>query len=110
VDPHRLAEARSLAYHRVIAERVAADLRWLDVARRRIEEWRARRLAGDAYLDAWTELLAGPVEALTAKLTEDSEDARALRQCTPFAGVLKPRERMAIHRATRALADSSPER
>ena len=99
MDPHRLAEARSLAYHRVIAECILADPALVDAARVRIAEWRREGRMHEAYLAAWEALLAGPREALLASITADDEAARALRQTTPFAGALDPRERWAIHRA-----------
>lgn len=99
MDPHRLAEARSLAYHRVIAERLPEEPALLDAARGRIAEWRRDGRLHEAYLAAWEALLTGPPSALIASITADDEAARALRQTTPFAGALDPRERWAIHRA-----------
>jgi hypothetical protein len=93
IDPHRLAEARSLAAHRVIAERLLANPELLEHARARVDGWLAERSASDHYAMAWRELLAGDPESVARAIVEDSERARALRQCTPFAGVLDPRER-----------------
>ncbi|MBX7193757.1 MAG: hypothetical protein K1X94_17020 [Sandaracinaceae bacterium] len=101
MDLHRIGEHRSLAYHRVIAERVAADPSRLAIARAHIVDWGARRTLSEEYVARWLELLDGPLPALLAKLVEDSEDARALRQSTPFAGVLDARERRALHRSVR---------
>lgn len=101
MDLHRIGEARSLAYHRVIAERVAADPRRITIARAHMLDWGARRTLSQEYVDRWLALLDGPLPELLAKLVEDSEDARALRQSTPFAGVLDARERRAIHRSVR---------
>lgn len=102
MDLHRIGEARSLAYHRVIAERVAADSGRITIARANMVEWGRRRTLSSEYVDRWLALLDGPLPALLAKLVEDSEDARALRQSTPFAGVLDARERRAIHRSVRS--------
>ncbi len=101
MDLHRIGEARSLAYHRVIAERVAADPSRVAIARANMLEWGRRRTLSSEYVDRWLALLEGPLPVLLAKLVEDSEDARALRQSTPFAGVLDARERRAIHRSVR---------
>jgi len=49
-----------------------------------------------AYIEAWQALIDGPLPKLLAVLTDDSETSRDLRQTTPFAGVLKPRERWAL--------------
>ncbi|HYU34547.1 MAG TPA: hypothetical protein VEW48_20540 [Thermoanaerobaculia bacterium] len=43
MDPHRLAEERSIAYHRVIAGRLRDRPEILDNARRRVQEWLAAR-------------------------------------------------------------------
>jgi hypothetical protein len=73
MDPHRLAEERSVAYHRVIAER----------------------------LQRQPEILAGDISSIVSFLTERSELADELRQSSPFAGALEPRERWKIWRETR---------
>lgn len=104
MDPHRLAEARSLAYHRVIAARLVARPELVEGARARMVEWGERRTLSNEYVRRWLALLDGPRERLLELLVEDSEDARALRQSSPFAGVLDPRERRAIHRRVRESA------
>lgn len=96
LDPHRLAEARSLAAHRVIAARLLADPALLDQARARVDAWLTEGPDVHRYARAWRELLADNVEAVTQAIVEDSERGRALRQSTPFAGVLEPRERWRI--------------
>lgn len=102
IELHRLGELRSLAYHQEIAGRVARGEVDLGRARARIREWRERRLAGARYLDAWEALLAGPVAVLCEAIVRDDEEMRALRQSTPFSGVLRPAERLAIWRRVRA--------
>ncbi len=97
---HRLAEARSLAYHAIVAERL--DEAVLDRARTQLARFRAQRLVGERYVSEWEALLAGPRDALVERLLADDESARALRQTTPFAGVLSPAERHALWRAVRA--------
>lgn len=101
VEPHRLAEARSLAYHRRIAERIGSGEVDLAPFRARIEAWRQRRLAGVIYLDRWAALLAAPPAELAAALVRDDEEMRALRQSTPLSGVLSPTERWEIWRRVR---------
>jgi hypothetical protein len=56
------------------------------------------------YARAWEQLLAGPMSRLCEVLVADTDDARALRQATPFAGVVGPRERWAIWRQVREQA------
>jgi hypothetical protein len=98
-DPHRLAEARSLAAHRLIAERLAGEPELLERARARVEGWLTE--GSRPYAAAWRELLAADAVAVAQAITEDSERGRALRQCTPFAGALEPRERWRLWAAVR---------
>jgi len=97
---HRTAELRSIAMHRLIAERLDAAL--LGKARVRIGGW----LAEDGPVDRrwavqWEKLLNLPIEELREKLVEDSEGMRDLRQSTPFAGVLREDERRMIFEEVR---------
>lgn len=102
VEPtgHRTAELRSIAMHRLIAERLDPAL--LGRARTRIGGW----LAEDGPVDRrwalqWEELLNLPIGELREKLVEDSEGMRDLRQSTPFAGVLREDERRMIFEEVR---------
>lgn len=56
---------------------------------------------GNDYGRRWLELLDLPVAELRARLVADDESMRAMRQSTPFAGALDPRERWRIHREVR---------
>ena len=101
MDAHRIGEERSLELHREIARRLMRDPRVLLRARaqvaRQIDEGR-----GVAWARAWQSLLEGPLEALLAMMTDPGEQGRAMRQATPFAGVIEPRERWRIWRQVRA--------
>src|ERR1700730_1186905 len=100
VDPHRLAEARSLAFHRVVADRMASNPAILERARDRVQAWLAQGIA-PSYARAWERILRGNVDQLHGILIADTEEARALRQSTPFAGAVEPRERWRIWKETR---------
>lgn len=95
MEPHRLAEQRSLAYHRAIAVRLVREPALLARARTKVAAWRAEGRS-PFYARAWEQLLSGPTETLAQFLVADTEEARALRQATPFAGALEPRERWRI--------------
>jgi hypothetical protein len=95
MDAHRLAELRSLAYHRAVADRIGRDQLVLDRARDRVHTWIAEGRA-PYYANLWDQLLSGPRERLLEVLEADTEESRALRQATPFAGVIEPRERWRI--------------
>lgn|GEM_PF-870720 len=96
VDAHRLAEERSLAYHRAVTERLRERPELLERARARVASWLARGAPHPVYARPWARLLALPLEQLTDALVDPSEDAKVLRQVTPFAGALSPSERWAI--------------
>lgn len=98
MDGHRTAERRSLAYHRAIAARLV-DPGVIDRARDRVRQWSTRGDVSTYYVDAWRGLLDRPVAELAALLGEESEQMTALRQVSPFAGVLDPRTRWRIWRS-----------
>jgi hypothetical protein len=106
LDPHALAEARSLAFHGEIAARVRADAAIVSAARARVRSWLSE-LPARAYARDWADLLDGPLDALLAALVDEGEGGRALRQCSPFAGVLDPRTRWAIHAEVARRAEQS---
>lgn len=102
VDPHRLAELRSLAYHKVVAERLDEGVRAR--ARAFIAREFAKGTRSEDYLRRWQALLSGPDDELRRALTSDDEASRALRSATPFAGALTPKERWALWRKVREAA------
>ncbi len=99
---HRLAEERSIAFHRAVAQRLREDPSLLQGARERIVAWKASGTLAEPYALAWTKLLEGSLESLLAFLVDEGEEARTLRQVTPFAGVIDPRARWQIWREVRA--------
>ena len=96
---HGLAERRSLAYHDEISVRIAADPKLLARARSRVDAWLRSGAVDRFYAEAWRDLLACPEAEIQRMLHEDSERMRALRQVSPFAGALQPRDRWRIWRA-----------
>jgi hypothetical protein len=97
VDPHGIAEARSLAYHRAIADRLAVDPLIIERARARVRAW--LQAQPDAYFAReWAAILAQPIPDIVRFLTDTGERARELRQSTPFAGALGARERWQLWR------------
>jgi hypothetical protein len=100
---HRVLEARSLAMHAVIAQKIERDPRLLDVARKNLQRWRARwEGRPPAWHEEWTEIMQRPWSEIAAIITEPSEDGARLRQSSPFAGVLTVTERRRIYEAFRA--------
>jgi hypothetical protein len=97
---HRVIEARSLAMHCLIAQKIAADSSLLEVARRNVKSWSARY--GDSpphALEEWRAILNRPWPEIAALLTDPGETAARLRQSSPFAGVLSQAERKRVYEA-----------
>jgi hypothetical protein len=104
IRDHRLAEARSLALHRAVAERLAREPEFVAVAARRVEGWLAAGTPHPRYAQRWKEILALPREELLQAITDPGEEATALRQVSPFAGFLTPQERWRVWRSVRVEA------
>lgn len=97
-DLREVNERRSIALHRLVGERLQRDPTIVAAARQRIVRWLADGSIHPAYGEAWRQLLEGPVDALVAVLTDPGEHPRALRQCSPFAGVLDAKTRWSVWR------------
>ena len=94
---HQRIEQRSLALHRAIADKLREDPKLVEVARENLDRWSKQNGRSQPYWDAWRELLNRPIEGVLTAIVEDSERMTALRQATPFAGILAPAERWAIY-------------
>jgi hypothetical protein len=102
---HRLHDARSLAMHVLIAEKIGSDPQLLSIARENLRRWRARWPGQPpAWFEQWQEIVSWPWPRIAALITEQSERAIRLRQSSPFAGVLDEEERKRIHDAFRTRA------
>ena len=96
--------------HLALALAAAAKLRQqpdlFAKVRRQLARWRAdldgTQVGTRPYLERWEALAAQGPEAMISQVLETSEQATAMRQTAPFAGVLTSQERMAIIRALRA--------
>ena len=100
---HRLLEARSLAMHTVIAQKIERDPELLNIARNNLERWRSRWDDDvPAWYREWCEIMKHPWPEIAAIITEPSEEGARLRQSSPFAGVLATEVRKRIYEAFRA--------
>jgi hypothetical protein len=108
-NPQRLAEERSIAYHREIASLLPSRADILEAARARVRRWLDSGEVAHAYARAWRQILDGPVDDIRAALIDPGQTARDLRQVSPFAGSLDPRTRWRIHRAVRERLRGRPE-
>lgn len=94
---HREIDRRSLALHRLVAERVRSDPALFEKAIKTLARWRESVcIASQPYLEEWERLMHQGVEACLSVAVEDSQRAAALRQSSPFSGVLSNRERFAF--------------
>ena len=94
-------EERSIALHQAVADRLVEDPALIARASARVDEWLAEGRIHRTYGEAWRQLLSGPLDRLLVVLTQADDHARALRQCSPFAGVLDPRTRWRIWKQER---------
>jgi len=93
---HRTAELRSIAMHRLIAERLNDEI--LDQARQRLDWLACNNHIHPSWEAQWRELIDLPCSQIKALLVEDSQHMRDMRQSTPFVGVLSEEERWRIIR------------
>lgn len=93
---HRLAELRSLAYHRLVAERLDEEL--VAEASRRVARWRESGRLHPVWAERWSEVLRKPVPDIARTISADTQRSSELRQTSPFAGVLNEQERSRLVR------------
>lgn len=92
-EGHGVAERRSLALHALVADRL--DSRLVHRAKRALGRLEAGGRIDPRYARRWRDVLEQPIPQITELLTEDTQEARDLRQNTPFIGVLSEPERRA---------------
>lgn len=83
--------------HRAIAEKLSRRPELIGIAHENLGRWYETAGRARPYLDAWREILALPLQELICCIQRDDERMTALRQSSPFAGILEPRERWAIY-------------
>ncbi len=94
---HQEIDARSLMLHRLVVQKIWQDPALFDVARATLARWRARVGApSQPYLAQWESLMGEGLEACLAVAIEESQRADALRQCSPFCGILTNSERFSL--------------
>lgn len=99
---HEHLDERSLAMHRLVAEKLRREPALFDRVRQTLARWRVQVApATQPYVRAWEAVVAEGLEAALAVATERSQRAAALRQSSPFAAVLTPSERFAFLKAWR---------
>jgi transcriptional regulator with XRE-family HTH domain len=95
-------DERLLRLHEAVAEELLKDSTSVRKrAYRNLDRMRDAMPSAIVWLDEWRLLLDGPVPDLVSTLVDRSENACALRQSSPFAGVLDAPTRWKIIASTR---------
>lgn len=92
---HELTDQISLAMGRCVAARLRQQPDLLRVAHDNLDRWTRLNASAQSLLrcyQEWETILERPLEEICRLLSSDSEEARRLRQNSPFAGVLSARE------------------
>ena len=101
-------DARSLALHRAAARRLREDPARFERVKATLQRWHHQvDPASRPLLQAWQALVDQGLEACLAMAEEESQRAQTLRQASPLAGVLEPKERFRVLRETRANWDAA---
>lgn len=90
---HRLAEERSLAYHRLVAARLVREPELLEEARRRVEGWIAAGGRSAPYAEAWREILDQPLPRIVALPDRSRRAGGGTPPVHPIAGMVPARQR-----------------
>jgi len=100
---HRILDARSLAMHCKIAQKISLDSKLLEIAKRNLARW-DKKSSGQkpGYLQEWRDILDRPWLEIAEIITSMNEESTRLRSSSPFAGVLDDQERQRIYAAFRA--------
>jgi transcriptional regulator with XRE-family HTH domain len=95
-------DERLLRLHEAVAEELVKDSAAVRArAQRNLDRMRDAIPSALVWLDEWRRLLDGPLSDLVAVIVDRSENACALRQSSPFAGVLDGSTRWKIIASTR---------
>lgn len=91
---HQEIDERSLALHRLVAEKIRRNPALFDRVKATLARWRMTVcVASQPHLVEWEHLMNQGIDAALAVAIEDSQRATALRQSSPFSGLLTNQER-----------------
>lgn len=91
---HQWLDRRSLALHQLIAEKIRRDPDLFENVKRTLARWSKIVCANSQpYVKEWQRLVDLGIEECLSMATEDSERANAMRQASPFCGILTSEER-----------------
>lgn len=87
-----LAEARNLAVHVLVVQKVSANPALLDKVRQNLGFWRTSAELTPRWVTEWEHILLKPWTEIAALLTDPGERACRLRRFSPFTGILSREE------------------
>lgn len=95
---HQWIDGRSLALHEEVARLLEEQPELLAKAKSNLARWIQQRLPDvPAVMQEWQSILdTWPIEQILALLRSPDENARRLRQSSPFCGFLSPEKRKEI--------------
>lgn len=73
-------------------------------AKATLARWIEQKRIYPEYAARWNLLLDGPADRLREMMVSETEDAKDMRQSSPFAGALGARERWILWKAAKAAA------
>jgi hypothetical protein len=94
---HLRIDRRSLALHQAVAKKLRAHPELIGIARENLNRWYEGAGRSRPYIDEWRRILELPLEEVLSLMEQDGERMTALRQSSPFAGILEPAERWAVY-------------
>jgi len=100
---HHALDTASLEMARRIAAGLGTHPEWLTHARNNLQRWQSRNADAPGLVrcyQEWLAILDLPVDEIRRRLVDPSEEGQRLRQSSPFAGVLPPREVWAIKKSS----------
>jgi hypothetical protein len=97
MSDHARLDARSLAYHQAIADKLTAQPDLIERAKENLVRWREQGNEG-YWMTEWTEILTCPFQDVVSFLRDPGERATRLRQSSPFTSILTEQERKEISR------------
>ena len=100
---HRILDARSLALHCKIAQKIEREPALLNKAKTNLERWSAKAPEPKPrYLAEWKEILERPWPEIAETITSMRDESTRLRSSSPFAGILSDEERDRVYAAFRS--------
>ena len=99
---HDAIDRRSLAMHQLAAEKIRRQPQLFEQLSQTLARWQDLvSPSTQPYIREWESLVRAGMEPCLAVATEESERGNALRQSSPFMGILTHQERFALIREWR---------